>query len=545
MNTNSTLFRYLKTALLALALALPVSCWAQFNYTIDNGTVTITEYTGAGGAVSIPGTLSGFPVKEIGSYAFNNTPYVNYSLTSVTFPNSVTDIDFRAFEYCYGLTNVTFGSGLVSMGLGAFSACIALPSVILPASATNLGSAVFAECESLTNISLPPTLPRISPGLLGDCPNLGTVAIPNSVTSIDSEAFTGCWNLTNIVLPAGVTNIDDYAFRDCKSLKGLAIPQNVVNIGYGAFQSCSVLTNINIPASVLNIGDIALGSCTSLTNISVSALNPNYSSVEGVLFDKSVTTIIRYPGGRAGAYILPSSVTNIPAYDFGSSPFLDSPFLTSVTIPGGVKQIDNFTFDGIGALTNVTLFEGLASIGDCAFQDTGISRLILPNTVTNLGNGVFQMCSNLTSVTIPASLLDLNSLFGGAPNLHDAYFLGNAPTIFGMDGSLDYGLFAGETGTVHYLAGTTGWGTNFGGWPTMLSSYPLHPQISGASAGIQSNRFEFLINWVPDTYVVVEASTNLVNWSPIATNTLGAGENAFVDAGWTNYPHRFYRVRSF
>ncbi|MEJ0091261.1 MAG: leucine-rich repeat domain-containing protein [Limisphaerales bacterium] len=539
MKTNLCLFRCLKTAVLALVLALPLSGWAQFNYFIYDGAATITEYTGSGGAVTIPSTLGGFPVKEIGSYAFNNTIYVNYSLTSVTFPDSVTDIDDHAFEYCSGLTNVAFGSGLVSMGLDAFIFCDSLPSVSLPASATNLGPGVFSSCGSLTNISLPPTLSRISPALLAGC-NLGTVAIPSSVTSIDDEAFSGCGNLTNIALPAGVTNIGNLAFGYCHSLKGLAIPQNVANIGDGAFRSCVALTNISIPAGVLNIGAQAFWYCTGLTNISVSPLNPNYSSVEGVLFDKAVTTIEQYPGGRAGAYTLPSSVTNIPAYGF-----YYSPFLTSVTIPGGVKQIGENAFDYMDALTNVSLSEGLASIGNYAFAGTGLYHLILPASLTNIGYGAFSACTNLTSVTIPPRVLDLGYTFGGDLNLHDAYLLGNAPTINGMDGSLDYSCFALATGTAHYLPGTTGWGTNFGGFSTMLAPYPLHPQISEQSSGIQSNHFEFGINWVPDTYVVVEASTNLVNWIPIATNTLGAGKNAFADGSWTNYHQRFYRVHSF
>jgi hypothetical protein len=193
----------------------------------------------------------------------------------------------------------------------------------------------------------------------------------------------------------------------------------------------------------------------------------------------------------------------------------------------------------------VTLPDGLKNIGNSSFLGTALTRILLPNTVTNIDPLAFYGVS-LTSVTIPASVLNIgSSAFGQCTNLHQAYFLGNAPTVDGLNGSQDYSVFAGEgeVGSVRFLPGTTGWQANYGGWPTTQAPFASHPDIAAHTPGVRSNQFVFNVNWVPDASVVVEASTNLKTWTPIATNTLVAGTNTMVDSSWANYPQRFYRLR--
>jgi hypothetical protein len=97
---------------------------------------------------------------------------------------------------------------------------------------------------------------------------------------------------------------------------------------------------------------------------------------------------------------------------------------------------------------------------------------------------------------------------------------------------------------VYYMPGTTGWGSTFGGRPSVL----WNPQVQtdDPSFGVRTNRFGFAITWASGMVVVVEASTNLVNplWSPVATNILTDGSSYFRDPQWTNYPARLYRLRS-
>ena len=98
--------------------------------------------------------------------------------------------------------------------------------------------------------------------------------------------------------------------------------------------------------------------------------------------------------------------------------------------------------------------------------------------------------------------------------------------------------------TVYFLPGTTGWGTTFGGQPTML--WNPQAQTSGASFGVHANSFGFNIAGTSNLVVVVEATTNLSSpdWQPVQTNTLTTGSVYFSDPDWTNYPGRFYRFRS-
>src|SRR6266403_63548 len=112
----------MKTKIIVLALALlalPAVVQAQFNYTTNNGAITITGYTGPGGGVTIPDTINGYPVTSIGDSAF----YYSSTVTSVTIPNSVTSIGDEAFYYCTNLTSVTIPNSVTSIGIYAFAEC--------------------------------------------------------------------------------------------------------------------------------------------------------------------------------------------------------------------------------------------------------------------------------------------------------------------------------------------------------------------------------------------------------------------------------------
>jgi hypothetical protein len=125
--------------------------------------------------------------------------------------------------------------------------------------------------------------------------------------------FANCTSLTSVTIPNGVTSIGDYGFYDCRSLTNATIPGSVTSIGDHAFAD-SGLADITIPDSVTRIGDWAFGFNSNLTAITVDALNPAYSSVNGVLFNHTRTTLIQYPAGNAATTcLISSSVTNIGA----------------------------------------------------------------------------------------------------------------------------------------------------------------------------------------------------------------------------------------
>jgi hypothetical protein len=377
---------------------LPAVVQAQFNYTNTNGTITITGYTGPGGAVTIPSTINGLPVTSIGDWAFGGCN----SLTSVTIPNSVTSI----------------------------------------------GDGAFFDCTSLTSVT-----------------------IPDSVTSIGAGAFDSCYSLTSVTIPNSVASIGGGAFQGCTSLTSVTIGNNVTNIGDGAFQGCNGLTSVTIGNNVTNIGDGAFESCSSLTAITVDALNPVYSSENGVLFDKSQTTLIRCPGTEAGGYTIPNSVTSI-----GDGAFFDCT-----------------------SLTNVTIGNSVTNIGDGAFDScTSLSSLTIGNGVTSIGPKAFAFCPSLTSV----------------------YFQGNAPNA-------DSSVFIADTNaTAYYLPGTTGWGTMFGGCPTMLWSNALPPSILTPPLSQTAEMGSLAGFWVEVTNTVPGAT--YYQWFFSGTNALGSATNSYL-----------------
>src|ERR1035441_6326031 len=281
---------------LLLLLTVPAVVQAQFSITTNNGAITITGYTGPGGAVTIPSMINGLPVTGIGDQAF---VYCT-SLTSVTIPNSITNIGNLAFYYCVSLTAIT-----VDTNNPAYS---------------SVAGVLFNKSQTT----------------LIECPGgkAGSYTIPHGVASIGDWAFEYGYRLTNVVIPDSVTDI-----------------------GSRAFYGCGGLTNVTVPISVTSIGDQAFSSCFNLTTITVDTNNPAYSSVAGVFFNKSQTTLIKCPDGKAGGYTIPNGVTSIVDYAFS-----DCHNLTSVTISNSVTSIGTAAFEDCTSLTNVTIGTSVTTI---------------------------------------------------------------------------------------------------------------------------------------------------------------------------------------
>jgi len=289
-----------------------------------------------------------FPARQAGNY---------------TIPNSVTNIGNGAFSGCTSLTNVTIPNGVTSIGQSAFSGC-GLTSVTIPDSVTSMGESAFYYCTSLTNVIIGNGVTSIGNGAFGACLGLKSVTIGNSVTNIGDVAFSSCHALTSVVIGNSVTSIGNSAFYGCFVLTSVTIPNSVTSIGGSAFIYCYALTSVTIPNSVTSIGSQAFGGCRGLINISVAADNPAYSSVNGVLFDKTQTILIQFPGGRAGNYIIPNGVTRIAIYAFQYCHGL-----TSVTIPSSVTSIGDQAFYVCIGLTTITCLGNAPALGSFVFYD--------------------------------------------------------------------------------------------------------------------------------------------------------------------------------
>ena len=199
----------------------------------------------------------------------------------------------------------------------------------------------------------------------------------------------------------------------------------VVSIRKSAFWGYSGLTTITLPESVTSIGDRAFSSCVNLEEIIVSANNPVYSSLDGVLYNKDKTELLKWPDKKLSVTI-PESVTSIGDWAFsycisltsmtipesvtsiGVGAFSYCSGLTSMTIPESVTSIGDEAFSYCSGLTSITLPESLTSIGVSTFSDcTGLTSITIPNSVESIGNGAFFRCSGLTTITLPESLTSI------------------------------------------------------------------------------------------------------------------------------------------
>ena len=542
-----------------------------YNYTTNNNTITITGYTGSGGAVVIPNTINFLPVASIGESAFqqrgglssvtmpDSVTNIGLSaflgcpeLTSVTIPGSVANIGISAFYNCVSLTNATIANGVSGIGELTFAYCTSLASVTIPGSVDSIGNYAFYNCVRLTNATIASGVSGIGVETFAYCASLGSVTIPGSVTNIGGSAFSRCTSLANVTVGANVASIGDSAFYDCTSLTNITMSASLTSIGDYAFGGCSCLPSITIPAGVSNIGEAAfsailnvgafgvLGRCASLTAINVDAQNSFYSSSNGVLFDKSGSTLIQYPGAMGGNYTIPGSVTSIALEAFCATA------LSGVTIPASVTNFGAYAFAYCTNLTNVTIINGqtgLAALSLAVFEGcSNLTSITIPGSVGSIGGDAFIFCSGLTKAMIGDGVTNIAEYaFAFCTSLTSVYFQGNAPAAssFALIG-------LGANATAYYLPGTTGWSAFSAntGLPAMLWN-PLI-QTADGSFGVRANQFGFNITGTTNIPIVVQTCDNLASpvWTPLQSLTLTNGSYYFSEPFQPATPARFYRITS-
>ena len=348
-----------------------VSQTGDFFYSDNGTTAEISDYIGPGGNIIIPSTAGGYPVTSILGNTFNNK-----LLTSVTFPESITNIGFYSFEdnpmlkVAYFLGNAPIDAG------GAFYGADSSFKIVYTDVA--VGFDTWTEYPTEVNQFVYDILPETNNAEIIEYDGAGgDVVIPSNlfgypVTSIGSNAFNSVGNsvgLISIVIPNTVTTINSYAF-------------------FGN----SLLTSVYIGSGLTSISEYAFYQDPAITEYIVDPSSTTFSSLDGVLFNKNQTSLIFYPIGRTemnNTYTIPSSVASI-----SSSAFYGHAYLTSMIIPDTVTSIgDNaFSFDEQGAsLESLTFGRGLTSIGINSFG--GNSKLIgilnLPINLSSIGDFAF------------------------------------------------------------------------------------------------------------------------------------------------------------
>ncbi len=306
-----TVQKFLLTITLTMLLCglFVISAYAEtegiYRYSVTDGKATITGADASvSGDVTIPSTLGGYPVTEIGDYAF----YECVNVTSVTIGNGVTRIGGYAFSNCSLLISVTIGNNVTSVGSSAFSCCSSLTNVyvgnlkewlnitfagydsypfdannnphklfingelaqgavVIPEGVTQIPEYAFSNCRNITSIILPDSVTSIGKFAFNGCRGMTSITIPDSVTTINGYSFSGCSGLTSIIIPNSVTTIGDYAFSSCRGITSLTVPESVKRIGDSAFYDCGALTRVTISCSDTSLGNSVFQMCSSLTSV--------------------------------------------------------------------------------------------------------------------------------------------------------------------------------------------------------------------------------------------------------------------------------------
>lgn len=334
-------------------------------------------------------------------------------VNTFTIPESVVDIGDWAFSSCSSITSISIPESVTTIGEGSFLGCTGLTTITIPDSVTLLGHNGFEGCEKLSSIILGHSIRSIGNATFRRCSALTEITIPDSVTSIGWAAFANCSNLEKITVGKGFINVENLSFHEFpalteinvpadhstfKSIDGVlynneltrlvayprgrvsaefTIPDSVTAISSYAFYECSKLSILTLGAGITDIDDFGFKDFLGLTYISVSPESELFKSIDGVLYNADLTTLLVYPPAKPeGSFLIPDSVTRIEEYGFAGSSTL-----VSVTIPDSVRAIGRYAFY------------------DCAI----LSNLSLPDTLTAIGYDAFGICYNLKSLILTIS----------------------------------------------------------------------------------------------------------------------------------------------
>lgn len=242
--------------------------------------------------------------------------------------------------------------------------------------------------------------------------NIRSVVIPEGITIIFENAFFDCDGLNSVKFPSTLEKIELGAFHSCNWLYDVTLPENIKEVGRGAFSDCN-LQEVYIPASLTTIDATSFCNNHNMDSITVDEENPNYCSVDGVLFSKDMKILIDYPiGKKETEYIVPDGVTTIGehalAYSGGA---IDVNYLEKIVLPDSVTKIECLGIFGCTLLKEIVMPKELESIGFSAFKHCrSLETITIPEGVKTIPESAFYYCSNLEEITLPESLTTIENL---------------------------------------------------------------------------------------------------------------------------------------
>ena len=371
--------------------------------------------------------------------------------SSFTVPSSVEKIGDSAFSICSGLTTVSLPDSVVTLDPYAFDQCAGITEITIPVSVRTIGKYAFRSNKKLSTVTLNAVSPTVGSGAFQNAPvtqvfyagsqtqwntaKLGDAFGSNATIYYSSQDFEidGTTLVSykgdepTVAVPETVTKIGAHAFEGCTGVKSVTIPETVTAIGESAFAGCTSLTAMNIPASVTSIGKWAFDGCSRLSAFTVPAGSSSFAAVNGALYNKDKTKLLRYPAGKTGnSFDIASTVKII-----GDSAAVSCPNLKNVVLPSGVTTIEPYAFDKCVNLSSVTLPSTVTSIGNYAFRSNiRLKTIVLLAKSPKISGNAF-LSDSVSTVCYAGSSSQWSS--GGLSGLFDSqttvYFDYSSPVI--------------------------------------------------------------------------------------------------------------------
>lgn len=336
----------------------------------DKSEAIISRYTGGESVVVVPESLDGYPVTQIGSYAFSAFVVPETLITSINLPETIESITEHAFECNENLTQINIPSKVTTIPFDCFRGCDSLEYIEIPDSVNKIEGGAFRYCEGLKSISLPESITEISEGTFSICSSLESIDMP-CVRKIGDEAFSHCYKLATIELP------------DC-----------LIEIGNSAFRYCFSLERLDL-SKVTHFGEYVMHDCRKLKEV---ILNDNLERLENGMF---------FSCDKLEKVVLPSSLVHIGEHCFHGSG------IKSITLIEGLKTIDRWAFQSCTKLSEVVFPESLEYIWNYAFDECdALESITLPVNLKILGFQSFARCDKLTTIYFNALNCRVSDSYG-------------------------------------------------------------------------------------------------------------------------------------
>ena len=382
--TRINITRETSSLLTSLEDVMEVETW-DISDTTGEDHVTATLYSDGKLVISGTGKVIPFLSNKIPWYSHND------SIITVEIQNGITSIPNAGFGYYKNLKEISIPESLEKID-GFKSQNLEKIQVDPNNKNYSDSNGILFNKDKTEIIYYPPAKIEAS------------YQIPETVTTIGSDAFYWCQNLVNIEMPEKLTRIGDYAFYSCTKLTNVTIPKSVERIGTAAFLYCNSLTSIEVSENVQYIESEAFSKCDNLQTIHVNQNNSNYSSQEGVLFNKNKNILMCYPGGKqASTYDIPETVTVIDDYAFSHSNHV-----TSIKVPDNVTKIGVRAFESCDSLRSINIPTNLTKIRSGMFYDCwNLANMTIPENITSIESQAFEGCRNLIINEIPQSVTSI------------------------------------------------------------------------------------------------------------------------------------------